>query len=147
MHVRCEYCGQLRRKMALSCEGCEWIRKKRHWQNAEKIHWKNGETVYSERTGKFYRDKSAFEKDWIEVGCSIEDMLLFACYPVYLSPIGEETLLGEALGNALLPSPVLDKPHELNRAIEMAEPIRFAVNPQRAIVPKEKSEQNHGEQS
>ena len=53
-------------------------------------------------------EKAAFEKDWLEVDSSIESMLPFASYPVYLSPIGEETILGEASGNALLPSPVLD---------------------------------------
>lgn len=75
---------------------------------------------------------------------SVKDMLLFACCPLYLSPSGGETIPGEASDNALLPSPILDKPHELNRVIEMPEPIRFSVNLQRAIVPKEKSEQNHG---
>ena len=73
---------------------------------------------------------------------SVKDMLLFACCPLYLSPSGRETIPGEASGKALLPSFVLDKLKELNRAIETSEPIGFAVNLQLAIMLKERMKQN-----
>lgn len=61
-------------------------------------------------------------------------MLLFACDPIYASPVFENAILGAALKNAVLPTTIMEKLNDLNRAIDCSEPLGISVNQQLAVV-------------
>ena len=120
MAVRMSYagCGELHRKNALMCEGCEQLWIKQRWDEAEKTDWADGDTVYSAKAKKFYSDKEIYKKDCLEMKCSTEDMLLFACNPIYPSDVSKSAILGQELREAILPSSIIEKLNELNTAID-----------------------------
>ena len=59
---------------------------------------------------------------------------MFACEPIYPSPVFENVILGAALKNAVLPTTIMEKLNELNRAIDSSEPLGYSVNQQLAVV-------------
>lgn len=69
-----------------------------------------------------------------ELNYSVEEMLLFACDPIYPSPVFENVILGAALKNAVLPTTIMEKLNELNRAIDCSEPLGFSVNQHLAVI-------------
>ena len=126
-YVRCGCCGELRRKNALNCEGCEQLWIKQRWDEAEKTDWAK----------KFYSDKEIYKKDCLEMKCSTEDMLLFACNPIYPSDVSKSAILGQELREAILPSSIIEKLNELNTAIDACEPLAFSVNEELGVVPSQ----------
>ena len=136
-HVRCGCCGELRRKNALNCEGCEQLQIKQRWDEAEKTDWADGGTVYSAKVKKFYSDKEIYKKVCLEIKCSTEDMLLFACNPIYSSNVSKSTILGQELREAILPSSIIEKLNDLNTAIDACEPLAFSVNEELGVVPSQ----------
>ncbi len=67
--------------------------------------------------------------------CSAEDMLLFACNPIYPSNISESAIPGQDLRYTILPAAIIEKLNDLNTAIEACEPLAFSVNEQIGILP------------
>ena len=49
---------------------------------------------------KFYSDKEIYQKDCLDMKCSTEDMLLFACNPIYPSNVSESAIPGQDLQEA-----------------------------------------------
>ena len=67
--------------------------------------------------------------------CSTEDMLLFACKPIYPSNVSESVIPGQELRHNVLPAAIIEKLNDRNTAIETCEPLAFSVNEQIGILP------------
>ena len=117
------------------CEGCEQLRIKQRWDEVEKTDWAGGDTVYSVKAKKFCSDREIYKKDCLEMKCSTEDMLLFACKPIYPSNVSESAILGQELRHTVLPAAITEKLNDLNTAIEASEPLAFSVNEKLGIIP------------
>lgn len=60
------------------------------WSRKNRLGW--WRYVYSAKAKKFYSDKEIYKKNCLEMKCSAEDMLLFACNPIYPSNISESAI-------------------------------------------------------
>ena len=131
-HATCE-CGKVIPKQGHTlCLDCRENVALENYMTAPRTKWDGETPLYSKKVDKYF-----FEEDLEEFAydqeCTVADLLLVICEPIYLREIADDFGCDELSEGGELPKDVLEAIEEFNRVIQGVGPVSWCAGKYAAI--------------
>lgn len=121
-HEVCAGCGQVIERGW--CKRCRQSADLEKWTTAPREEWDGVTPLYSDALDEYLFDKSPEELAEDE-RCTLDDLRLYICVPVYGRPIESDYFEDELPEDGELPDSILEAMDALNKAIREAGPLSW----------------------